>query len=105
MITESLKEKLIQDVADEVRKRDRLLSVKTSMSQAKQRVGTRWNKESLYLLSGKTIIKRLSAWSQTNYGISFNALNLVRCFHPDEVPEEVKSVVLSIIEGKEMPIK
>ena len=105
VITESLKEELIQDVADEVRKRNRLLSVKTSMSQAKQRVGTRWNKESLYLLSGKTIIKRLSAWSQTNYGISFNALNLVRCFHPDEVPEEVKSVVLSIIEGKEMPIK
>lgn len=98
-IVASMKDELIQDVAEEFRMKDRHLSVKTSMSQAKQRVERKWKTDPCGLLSGKKIIKRLSYWSKNTFGVSFNALALARSFHPNEVSDEVKSLILAILDG------
>ncbi|MFT4175360.1 MAG: AAA family ATPase [Luteolibacter sp.] len=45
------------------------------------------------LVSGKLLISMLSRWSQSEFGVSFNASNLFREMRPDEIPEELKEIV------------
>lgn len=98
-IIDSLREEYIQDVAEEIRMSNKALSVKSSMVLAKQAIEERWKVAPLYLLSGKAVVKKLSKWSQTNFGVAINALNLSRYFRPEEVPEEVKEVIGAIVNG------
>ena len=101
-IIESMKEDLTQDVADEIKKKNKELSVKSAILEAKHRIAERWNNNALSLLSGKTIIKRLSSWSQMNYGVSFNAVNLAQAFHQEEVFVEVRDLIKAIISGNKL---
>ena len=100
-IVSSMKEELITDLAEEIKKNDKTLSIKSAISKAKQSINQRWSNSPLHLLPGKKVIKRLSKWSQVNFGIGFSAIHLVHEFHEDEIPEEIKNVISTIIDGGE----
>ena len=95
----SMENEVITDVAEEIRMKDLKISIKTALEQARKCIKTRWQANPLYVIPGKQMIKELSSWSKKQYGISFNALNLVRCFHEEEVPKEIRDVITTIIEG------
>ena len=99
MIVDSMKDEFIQDVAEEIRMKDKQLSVKSSMAQAKQRVEERLKKNPLSVLPGKTLLKQMSQWSHTLFGVAISATSLVRYFRAEEVPEEIRNTITTIIDG------
>ena len=98
-IADSMKESFIADVANEIKQNNPKLSVGSALQLAKNNVHDRWEENPLQLLPGKKVLKDLSAWSKTNFGVSFNALNIVRSFYVEEIPEEVKELISAIIAG------
>lgn len=99
-IASSMEQEFYADVADEIRMKDNKISVKTALDSARSTVKNKWKLNPFFVLPGKTVIKRLSAWSHKTYGVAFDSLDLVHEFHPDEVPEEVRTVINAIIDGK-----
>jgi hypothetical protein len=50
----------------------------------------------LSIISGKEMIKRLSEWSQKDYGVSFNANAIAAELAVDEIDSEMQAVVTCI---------
>lgn len=98
-IIASMKDELLTNIAEEFKMKDKKLSIKTAMDMAKRSVNQRWKTNPLHILPGKKVLKRLSKWSQDNYGVGFSALNIVRSFHPEEVPEEIRVVISTVLDG------
>lgn len=98
-IASSMEQEFYADVADEIRMKDNKLSVKTLLNLAKGLVRNKLESNPFWVLPGKTVIKSLSAWSHKNYGVSFDSLDLVHEFRPDEVPGEIREVIDTIIAG------
>ena len=98
-IADSMKESFIADVANEIKLNNPKLSVGAALQLAKNTVHDRWEENPMQLLPGKKVLKELSAWSKTNFGVSFNALNIVKSFQIEEIPEEVKVLISAIIAG------
>lgn len=48
------------------------------------------------LVSGKSMISKLSKWSQDEFGVSFNPVAVAKVMNPQEIPEEVSMVVTAI---------
>ena len=94
-----MKDEYIQDVAEEIRMKDKHLSVKSSIALAKQRVEERLEKAPLSVLPGKTLLKQLSQWSHSVFGVAINSISLVRFFRAEEVPDEIRDVITTIIDG------
>ena len=99
-ISSSMEQELYADVADEIRMKNNKLSVKTALDSAKKLVKKKWENDPFYVLPGKTVIKKLSAWSHKAFGVAFDSLDLVHEFRPEEVPEEIRKVIDAIIDGK-----
>lgn len=53
----------------------------------------------LSVVSGKTLISRLSDWSQTEFGVSFNSLTIAKEMLWDEIPAEIRAVVSAVEQG------
>lgn len=99
-ISSSMEQEFYADVADEIRMKNNKLSVKTALDSAKKLVKKKWENDPFYVLPGKTVIKKLSAWSHKAFGVAFDSLDLVHEFRPEEVPEEIRKVIDAIIDGK-----
>ena len=57
--------------------------------------------EPLNIISGKSFFVTLSAWTRKEYGVGISARQIVPYFLPNEVPEEIKSVIDSLMKGKD----
>ena len=57
--------------------------------------------EPLNIISGKSFFATLSAWTRKEYGVGISARQIVPYFLPSEVPEEIKSVIDSLMKGKD----
>jgi energy-coupling factor transporter ATP-binding protein EcfA2 len=57
----------------------------------------------LTLVSGKSLLSDISAWSQKKFEVSFGASAVAKKFHANEVPQEVVSVLQAIEEGEAFP--
>lgn len=95
----NLREKFIEDVAEEFRMENNKLAISTAMAKARERTKSLLNACPLSVLPGKKMLKELSRWSKEKFGVSFNALNLVKTFHVDEIPGEISDVINTIIGG------
>lgn len=99
-ISSSMEQEFYADVADEIRMKNNKLSVKTALESAKRLVKKKWESDPFFVLPGKTVIKELSAWSHKAFGVAFDSIDLVHEFRPDEVPEEIRTVIDAIIVGR-----
>ena len=52
-------------------------------------------------VSGKEVVRRLSHWAKTEYGVSFSATRLATEITSDEIDEEVKTVLAAIESGSD----
>jgi len=57
----------------------------------------------LCLVSGKTLLSKISAWSQKKFGVSFGANAVAKKFRVNEVPAEVEAVLRAIEELEAFP--
>lgn len=100
-IAESMKEEVFNSIATEFQNKDRGLAFTTAKKIASVRMIEIW-KNPYNVVSGKQFIKNMSTWSKRVYGVSFQAMNLIPFFKEDEIPIEIKEVVSTIVDGKQM---
>lgn len=48
------------------------------------------------IVSGKSLLSKLSYWSQLEFSVSINAISLIREFRKSEIPEEIERVITTI---------
>ena len=100
-MAEEMKEVVREKIANEIQKKDKGLDFSSANRFAAKRMKDLW-KCPFNVIPGKQFIKNLSSWSKKEYGVSFQAVNLILCFKPEEIPEEIKNVISAIVEGKRM---
>lgn len=93
----------VQDaVGTEYLARDRASGLKAANRAARQYIEPAWQTPEgrLSRVSGKAILTALSAWSQSEFGVSFGANTILAQMQPNEVDAEMRRVVRSIEEGQ-----
>jgi hypothetical protein len=58
-----------------------------------------WGQKRLHLVSGKTLLSRLSAWTQEKYETSIGAMAITRAFQQNEIPQEIREIICLIEDG------
>lgn len=48
------------------------------------------------IVSGKSLLSKLSYWSQSEFSVSINAISLIREFRKSEIPKEIERVITTI---------
>lgn len=97
-VTREIVSEIVQSIASEMK--DDVIKYSTDNV-----IGT--NKEELYLkydrtyniISGREFFNILSLWTQEEYGITISARQLIPYFQIDEVPDEVKNVIVEIMKN------
>ena len=85
-------------IQDKSRSTNNPLSYTTVNKLASERMTQIWHKP-YDVVSGKSFLKKLSFWTSREYGITFQALNLVPYFKLEEIPEEIIDVITTIKDG------
>ena len=69
--------------------------------KAREQVDTSWeNQENRWsIISGKMVISNLSGWLQQNFGVSINALRIIKEMNRNEIDGEIKTVITSLERG------
>src|SRR5205085_1148879 len=92
-IAEAMKDGAIESLADELQKRNRKLTVKGALAEARKRVESRWAPDGgAAVVEGSVALKRLKQWSTKRYVVSFTAVSIARELEPSEVPAEIAEV-------------
>jgi len=104
-IMESMKSEVRDGVAtciqDKSRSTNNPLSWATVNKMASERMQQIWHNP-FDVVCGKDFIKKLATWANQEYGITFQALNLVPYFKGEEIPEEIIKVITTIKNGDSM---
>jgi predicted ATPase len=84
---------------------DRSLGVGGANKAARERLNSMWKDQRLHVVCGKSLLARLSTWTQKDYGTSIGAMAIARAFQPNEIQDEIREVLRSIEDGKEFSIR
>ncbi len=97
---EDEKETVLDGIAAELMAEDHSLGVGAN-KLARTRLAPLWEvpEKRLSLVSGKSLVSKVSTWSQKEFGVSFGANAVAKKFRRSEVPAEVESVLQAIEEG------
>ncbi len=93
------KDTVLDAMAAVILNNDRALGLSGANKAARRELKDTWETHKLSVVSGKTLLSRLSSWAQTDYGISIGGVTLARAFRAAEIPHEVREVLTSIQEG------
>jgi hypothetical protein len=96
-IVEELKDDTIHNLANELQKENRKLSISAAIKKAKQSIDKLENK-----VSGKEVIARLSQWSQETYKVSLSPIKIANNLEKNEISEEVIKIISAIEEYKSL---
>jgi energy-coupling factor transporter ATP-binding protein EcfA2 len=101
-ITEKLRDETFDAVACHHLAVDRAGGLTKANRRARELMEEKWHTLELRLeiVSGKSVLSRLSDWSKRNYGVSFSAEAIARKLLPFEIAEEVQSVLAAIEAGE-----
>ncbi|MDA9202370.1 hypothetical protein N9O58_05685 [Flavobacteriaceae bacterium] len=118
-ICESLKDELIDDFASEIGKffrntnkiidftnNDKELNYETKNINrvASNHVKKNWNKK-LNIIPGKKFLKELNKWLVEHYKVNFGKIELSSELRKDEIDKELKTVITSIDEIKDIKVE
>lgn len=101
-ICDGLKDDVIYGRMERIHFKDRTLAHSTTHKQAKAEVESLWadSERRARMVSGKSALSQLSAWSKKEYGVSFGANALVGTFRAQEIDAEMRGVLDAIEVGK-----
>ena len=102
---ERLKDDTFDAVANEWLLRNRAGGVSNANKVARSYVDGLWQDlaSRLRIISGKTMLSALSAWSQKEYGVSFGPYTIATALRREELAEEVVEVVNRIDNSRGLP--
>lgn len=100
-IVESMKPEVHECIASEIQASNPKLMFSTINKLALEKTNELWHNP-FNAISGKTFFKKLSSWTSREYGVTFQALNLVPFFRAEEIPDEIIDVVTAIKNGDPM---
>ncbi len=100
-IIESQKEGIQDNYANEFYLKNRSFGIQAANKSARTLLESSWLtiESRISICSGKDLISELSNWSNSKFGVSFNAARIVRTIREDEIPQEMKSIVGAIENG------
>lgn len=90
-ICDGWKEKVIQNFADTIQKKDRNLSVSKCIEMAKGYVDDLCNRA-----CGKDVISELSSWTQAEFKVSISPLKIAQYIELAEIDEEIVNIIRAI---------
>lgn len=104
-IVESMYSEVHDSIATSIQDKSRSTpnpySYATAKKLASERMMQLWH-HPFDVVSGKNFIKKLATWTSKEYGITFQALNIVPYYKVEEIPEEVINVITTIKNGDYM---
>ena len=99
-IENGLKEEVQDGIASEIQKQDKSLDYSTVRKQADKRMKELWV-DAHSIVPGKEFFKRLATWAKTEYGFNLQVLGIIPYFRPEDIPLEMKEVIIAIVNGEE----
>jgi hypothetical protein len=101
VIFENLKNEAFDGIAAELLSEDRGLGAGGANKKARTILDSAWstNDGQLSIISGKSALSQLSKWAQEQFGVSITASALIRSMEPEDIPNEMKSIVTAIAQG------
>jgi predicted ATPase len=105
VIAESLKDETTVQFANSIFIGQRSLGLPGAMAKAKEFVESRWldTQGKLAIVSGKSVLSKLSEWSASQYGVTFGPGAIAAEMRPTEIPDEVARVISAIETCKPFP--
>lgn len=102
IITE-MKDEVQDQIASENHKKLRL-DVSTANRLARERIATAVKSRDglASLVSGKKVISTISAWTNENFNVSFNALAIAKEMYVNDMPDEMKVLLTAIEYGNKI---
>lgn len=91
-----LKVEVIDNFATEIKDRDRTISVKTANQNARQIVNPVWEDKMTDLVSGKTVISKLSEWTNEIFKFNLSSFKIARELELREIDKEVAQLIKCI---------
>ena len=106
-ISHELKNISFDAMATELLKQDRASGLSKANKFARKKLDDSWDTREgrLSIVSGKSVISKLSDWSNIKYGVSFSSTKLARELLIDEIASEVVDVVTAIKETTNLEFK
>jgi hypothetical protein len=105
-LAESLRDEALDALATEILARDHSLGVGGANKKARQIVHQRESEDGhlMHVVSGKRILRKISAWAHEDFRVSINVLGLARELSRDEIPHEIEIVLRSVEDGNRFEI-
>jgi predicted ATP-dependent endonuclease of OLD family len=98
-IIEELKLDIIDNFATEISSKDKSKAPKTFMKEARELFQAKFDNDFLAPIPGKTVISKLSEWTNKNYKVNLNPFKIAREIGKFEIPKEIVDVI-TVIENK-----
>jgi energy-coupling factor transporter ATP-binding protein EcfA2 len=97
-IADSMKDEVTDGLATEILARERKLAVATANKGARDLIESARKSSGniLSLVSGKTVISRLSEWSQREFGVQISSIKLARQMRQSEIAPELREVITAV---------
>lgn len=97
-ISASLEQEVFDAMATQFLTEDRSLGVGGANKKAREELKLRLNKSNglINTVSGKTVLGKISEWSQTSFGVSFGSVALASTIRRNEIDSEIQDVISTI---------
>lgn len=103
-IIESLKDEYLDLLMDKIhiesRRTGKFIEPSTARKKALSELEISWN-DKYSIVSGKSLIKKISNWTNDDFNVSLNSNKLAQELTINEIPTELKDVIMSIENKKE----
>jgi len=98
-LAESFKEEYLNLLMDKIhidsRRKGKYIEPSTAKKIAEKELEEQWVNK-LSIISGKHLIKKISNWLNLTYGVSINSNKLANELKKEEIPEELRDVIIKI---------
>lgn len=104
-LAESLRDEIEIGIAEELHKIDKAGGTPKAMKAAKARVKSAFESVDgvVGIVPGKRMLKMLSDWSNSEYGVTFGPSRLAYVLEPSEIDNEVKDVLRAVATTSRFP--
>lgn len=97
-ISDRMRSGVIEAIADHVQYQERKLTVKGALRKAEDQVAVAWQtvEGRRALVPGKDLLRALSKWSDSTFGVRFTPVTVAKALRSDEVDDEIRRVLTAI---------
>jgi hypothetical protein len=102
---EEEKDTTFDAIATHLGHQDKTLGPGGANKAARALLDQHWQQDKLHLVGGKTLLSRLSTWTQEQYKTTIGPMAIAKAFTANEVPAEMREIITTIEENKPFPAR